>query len=127
MNLSRKRLSLGKTGEQIAASFLRKKGYRILQSNYRTSRGEIDIVAGKKDVLIFVEVKTRNSNFLDSPLAAVTVKKQRQISMVAQEYLSSKSLFDMEARFDVIAIQLKDPGSPHIEHIVNAFDLRYGY
>jgi putative endonuclease len=126
VNLSLKRLTLGKSGEQIASRFLRKKGYRILEMNYRTSRGEIDIIARNGQVLIFTEVKTRNSDFLESPLAAVTIKKQRQISMVAQEYLTINDLFDSEARFDVIAIELREGRQPHIEHIENAFDLSYG-
>lgn len=110
----------------MASRFLRKKGYRILEENYRTSRGEIDIIASKGQTVVFTEVKTRKSDFLESPLVAVTLKKQRQISMVAQEYLSSKDLFDSDARFDVIAIELKDGTRPHIEHIENAFDLSYG-
>lgn len=124
--MSLKRLSLGKSGEQLASRFLRKKGYSILEMNYRTSRGEIDIIARIGKVLIFTEVKTRKSDFLESPLAAVTSKKQRQISMVAQEYLNNNNLFDTEARFDVIAIELKYGGRTHIEHIENAFDLSYG-
>ncbi len=111
----------------MAARFLRKKGYRILETNFRTSRGEIDIIASINHVLVFIEVKTRNSSFLDSPLAAVTVKKQRQISMVAQEYLGSNNLFENEARFDVIAVEMLDDAAPRIEHIENAFDLSYGY
>lgn len=97
-----------------------------MEMNYRTGRGEIDIIARIGDVLVFAEVKSRKSDFLDSPLAAVTFKKQRQISMVAQEYLNSNNLFDSEARFDVIAIELKDRRHPYIEHIENAFDLSYG-
>ena len=121
-----KRLTLGKSGEQMAARFLRTKGYRIMEMNYRTSRGEIDIIASIAQILVFIEVKTRKSDFLDSPLAAVTQKKQRQISMVAQEYLNNNNLFDSEARFDVIAIDLMDKRRPQIEHIENAFDLSYG-
>lgn len=124
--MSLKRLTLGKSGEQMAIRFLRKKRYRVLEINYRTSRGEIDIIARIGHVLVFIEVKTRKSDFLESPLTAVTIKKQRQISMVAQEYLSSNNLFDSEARFDVIAIELKDGVPPHIEHIENAFELSYG-
>jgi putative endonuclease len=127
VNLSFKRLNLGKSGEQMAVRFLRKKGYRILEMNYRSGRGEIDIIARLGKILVFTEVKTRKSDFLESPLAAVTIKKQRQISMVAQEYLNSNNLFDSEARFDVIAIDLKDVSQPHIQHIENAFDLSYGY
>ncbi len=125
--MSFKRLSLGKSGEQLAARFLTKKGLRIAETNFRTRRGEIDIIAYDKKVLVFVEVKTRKTGFIDSPLNAVTPGKQRQISMVAQEYLAANNLFDTEARFDVIGVNFKEDGQTQIEHIENAFDLSYGW
>lgn len=124
--MSHKRLSLGSSGEQLAKKYLRKKGYRILEQNFRTRSGEIDIIARIGETLVFTEVKTRKSGFLESPLSAVTPKKQHQISKVALEYLSSNDLFEMDARFDVIAVEVRTLRSPLIEHIENAFDLRYG-
>lgn len=125
--MSFKRLKLGKTGEEIAATFLSDKGYKIISKNYRTKAGEIDIIARIKTVLVFVEVKTRKSSFLESPLAAVTKKKQTQISMVAQQYLQKYKLFDREARFDVISIFVDTSRNITIDHIKNAFDLSYGF
>ncbi len=124
--MSHKRLDLGRSGEQIAAKYLRKKGFRILEQNYRTRAGEIDIIAKIGEVIVFTEVKTRKGKFLDSPLAAVTIQKQRQISKVALEYLKNEDLFDMDGRFDVIAVEVRPLRPPHIEHIEYAFDLRYG-
>lgn len=124
--MSSKGITLGKSGEDLAIRFLRKKGYTILQSNYRTRCGEIDIIARDKAILVFVEVKTRKGTSFGSPFSAVTTKKQRHISMVAQEYLSKNNFFDEEARFDVIAVLLKSQGLPQIDHIENAFELCYG-
>jgi putative endonuclease len=125
--LSDKRISLGKQGEAIALQYLSSKGYHIVATNYRTRCGEIDIIAAYREALIFIEVKTRKSRFLDSPLAAVTEKKQRSISIVAQEYLSRNKKFNSDARFDVIAIHIGNFGKKSIEHIENAFDLCYGH
>lgn len=125
--MSLKRLKLGKIGEDLATRFLNNKGYKIISRNYRTKCGEIDIIGADNNTLVFIEVKTRKSNFLESPFAAVTEHKQNQISKVAQEYLSKNNLFDKEARFDVIAIVVNDSDIPQIEHLENAFDLSYGF
>lgn len=124
--MSHNRRILGQSGESAAVDFLRRQGYTILETNFTTKSGEIDIVAAIDDILVFTEVKTRKSTFLASPLSAVTSKKQRQISKVALGYLKLHKLFDNDARFDVIAIQLQRSGPPRIEHIENAFDLNYG-
>ncbi|MFN2353072.1 MAG: YraN family protein [Desulfopila sp.] len=124
--MSHNRRILGQGGESTAVDFLRRQGYTILETNFTTKNGEIDIVAAIDDILVFTEVKTRKSTFLGSPLAAVTSKKQRQISKVALGYLKLHKLFDNDARFDVIAVQLQPSGPPRIEHIENAFDLNYG-
>lgn len=120
-------MALGKTGEDQACRFLRKKGYSIVQTNYRTRCGEIDIIAKQGPILVFIEVKTRRSTSFGSPLLAVTAKKQRQISMVAQEYLSKNKLFESDARFDVVGMRIDAAERVEIEHIENAFDLSYGH
>ncbi len=114
--------TIGAQGEDIAARFLLSKKYEILDRNYRCRHGEIDIIARRKNVLIFVEVKTRRSSAFGSPLEAVSLKKQRSISAVAQAYLQHSRLSGSAARFDVIAILLGS-GAPEIEHIENAFEL----
>ncbi len=125
--MSLNRLKLGNDGEDLASTFLLSKGYKIITRNYRTKNGEIDIIAVNNEVLVFIEVKTRKSKFLESPFAAVTKRKQQQISRVAQEYLSKNKLFDKDARFDVISISIDNAHPPEIEHLENAFDLCYGF
>lgn len=117
----------GNRGEDIAASFLLKCGYRILERNFRCKGGEVDIVARdpKDDCLVFVEVKTRRDLSYGVPQLAVNPFKQRQISKAALTWLSSKRLHDNNGRFDVIAILLDNKGHHTIEHIVNAFELCY--
>lgn len=119
--------STGSRGEEIAASFLDQRGYRILERNFRCKGGELDIVArapGERS-LVFVEVKTRRDRSYGPPQLAVTPFKQRQISKAALTWLSRNHLHDSQARFDVIAILLEDGGHHSIEHIVNAFELAY--
>jgi len=115
---------LGKQGEEIAIRFLKKKGYRILLRNYVCKMGEMDIIAREKDTLVFVEVKTRTSTEFGPPQLAVNSRKQRQLSKVALNYLNEKRLKDVKARFDVVAILLRQKGE-EIELIKDAFDLQY--
>lgn len=119
------RKQIGRRGEELAVSFLRKKGYKVLERNYRTRTGEIDIVARHKGCLVFVEVKSRRSGRFGNPKFAVTAHKQRKISMVALEYLKKHHAMGKPARFDVVAIQSADAGET-IEIVPNAFELAYG-
>jgi putative endonuclease len=121
--LSEKRGLLGQIGEEMAAAFLKRAGYKILVRNYRQKCGEIDIIAEENGTLVFVEVKTRNNMSFGPPFAAVTEKKQRQISRVAQDYLARHKLFDRPARFDVVSILMDRDRPPVIELLPNAFDL----
>ncbi len=121
------RRQFGKESEEMAARYLKKKGYRILEQNYRTALGEIDIIARDKRTIVFVEVKARRSFSFGSPKAAITPKKQRKISMVALSYLKAAGLERASARFDVVAINAYAPeGGPEIEIVKNAFELAYG-
>lgn len=122
-----KRAILGRTGEAVAASFLQKKGYRILERNYRNHFGEIDIVARDGDALVFIEVKTRKNTVFSLPTEAVTHKKQRQICRTALAYLEQHKQNEHIARFDVIGILLPDTGIAQIELICDAFELCAGY
>ena len=112
----------GSRGEELAAGFLRRKKYTIVQRNYRCCHGEIDIIARRKKILVFIEVKTRRSYAFGSPLEAVSLKKQHAISAVAQEYLQKTRQTSSPARFDVIAVHLNSDDA-QIEHIENAFEL----
>ena len=120
------RQNLGQSGEDIAAEFLSKNGYAILTRNYRCRYGEIDVIAKLRDVLVFIEVKTRTGDAYGSPAAAVTHRKQRQISKTAQYYLAERNLFDAPARFDVVCIAIDTDQQARIEILPNAFDLCEG-
>jgi putative endonuclease len=122
--MTQDRLSLGKKGEELAISKLKALKYRILERNFKCRLGEIDIIARDKSTLVFIEVKTRATKDFGGPAAAVHERKQRQLSKVALVYLTQKKLFDVPARFDVVAVELTPP-SPNIEVIRNAFDLCY--
>jgi putative endonuclease len=122
--LSDKRGTLGRIGEDLAAAYLQKAGYKILARNYRQKCGEIDIIAQDRGILVFIEVKTRTTLSFGPPFAAVTEKKQKQIGKVAQDYLCRNGLFNRPARFDVVSILIKDGRKPNIDLLVDAFDLR---
>ena len=117
--------SLGGVGESIAVTFLKGQGFKIVECNFRSVCGEIDIVARDGRVIVFVEVKCRKNDIYGPPQLAVTPFKQPQISKAALVWLSRKKLYDAEARFDVVAIRLHEHDLPDIEHIRNAFDLAY--
>lgn len=114
----------GEKGESQAVRYLKKNGYKILEQNYRTPLGEIDIIAKEKDTIVFVEVKSRKSIRFGSPKWAVTAKKQRKISMVALYYLKTKKQTDAKARFDVVSV-ISNQDNPQIDVIKNAFELAY--
>lgn len=108
-------------GEQAAADYLRKSGYLILARKYRGKTGEIDIIAKIKDVIVFVEVKTRRSRVFGLPAEAVTYCKQRKILQTALCYLKQTGNNDAACRFDVLEILLSPQGRLEYNHIINAF------
>ena len=113
----------GANSESIAAKYLAETlGYKILEKNFRTKTGEIDIIAKDGDTLVFVEVKARRSASYGNPKYAVTFRKQKKISMAALYYLKTRKLINAKARFDVAAITFSQE-LPEIEIIKNAFEL----
>ncbi|NOZ25547.1 MAG: YraN family protein [Nitrospirae bacterium] len=110
----------GKEGESLALGYLKKKGYRIIATNYRTPMGEIDIVAKDGDTIVFVEVKTRRSLSHGHPLEAVTMRKQQRLRRLALYYLKANRMSDVHGRFDVIGVYMRD-GACRIQHVVDAF------
>ena len=122
MILKKAKLIFGKEGERIAEIFLRKKGYKLVERNYRCAAGELDLIMLDRRVIVFVEVKTRRGIRYGTPLEAVEVWKLKKMIYAAQFFLSAKRLSHREARFDVIGISW--PGAqPSVEHIENAFEL----
>ena len=112
----------GKNAETVAARALKKNGYRILEKNFKTREGEIDIIAMDGDALVFVEVKARASGTAGSPKEAVTWQKQKRISKAAQYYLKTQKAETARSRFDVVAITYSGASEPSIEIIRNAFE-----
>lgn len=110
----------GIKGELIAASFLLKKGYEILHTNWKAGNKEIDIIALKDDIVVFVEVKTRNSFDFGYPEEAVTAKKQEHIKAVALAFCETDSRYQ-NIRFDVISILMNGSFARQIVHLEDAF------
>ncbi len=114
----------GDAGETIAAEYLKGIGYEIIDRNYRTELGEIDIIAADEGYLIFVEVKTRLNENHGYGADAVNFRKRRKINEVASQYIKKFRLYNQAVRFDIIEVYTEDK---RVEHIKNAFDsyLRY--
>jgi putative endonuclease len=110
----------GSWGEDTAAKYLVDKGYEIKDRNVRTKYGEIDILAQQGGVLVFVEVKTRNSTAFGFPEESVTQLKQQHLQDAAQEYLQLHPEQTGEWRIDVISVLRISSNEPEIAHIENA-------
>lgn len=115
-------MNIGKEGEKTAEIFLKRKGFRIIETNFSCNFGEIDIIAKRKDVMHFIEVKTRSSRNYGSPIEAVTPYKVRHIVKTVQFYILIKQLEGMEVSLDVIEIEVVE-GRKYINHIENAIIL----
>lgn len=113
---------LGSEGENLAAAFLKKKGYRILARNYKTLIGEIDIIAKDGETTVFVEVKTRRSDMFGHPFESVNSRKRQKLKNLALFYLK-KGGEELPVRFDVLSIVYADGGQRIIEHIKDAFEV----
>jgi putative endonuclease len=114
------RRQLGDQGEDLAAAALKKQGYKILERNYVTPLGEIDLIARQGETVVVVEVKTRKSTRFGSPQEAVSTTKQARLRRLAEYYLKAKRLTGSPVRFDVVAITLAG-GEPRVEIIQDAF------
>lgn len=120
--MSNERINLGKKGEDRSIEFLKGQGYKIMERNYRCSLGEIDIVAKDKNVLCFVEVKTRKTEEYGLPEEAIDWHKQRKLTKVALTYLKEKKIYKQDLRFDVVSVY-----PDHIELIKDAFIVKADY
>ena|SRR5690606_5228645 len=113
-------IELGIIGEEIAAQYLLRNGYKILRRNFFFDKAEIDIIAQKEEnTIVMVEVKTRNSAYFGDPQEFVTKNKIKLLVKAANEYIVSNEL-DVEVRFDIIAV-LKNQKMEKLEHFENAF------
>ena len=112
---------LGKEGDDWAAQFLVKQGYRILERNYRTRNGEIDLVTLHEGTVVFVEVKTRTSDAFGAPDLVVNAQKQGRMIKASLGYIKYKKLHQVPCRFDVVAISFS--AAQPVELIKNAFEM----
>ena len=104
--MTKERQKLGREGEELARRFLLSKGYKIVKRNFRTTFGEIDLIAYQKKVLAFIEVRTKTSSNFGTPEESISLGKKKKISRVASFYLKAKRLKENEidCRFDVVCI-----------------------
>jgi len=120
----------GKLGERAAKKHLRKRGLKFLAANFRSERGEIDLVFRDHDCLVFVEVKTRSSEDWVRPAAAVNARKRRLLSRTALDYLKLLDNPPVKIRFDIVEVLLQDGKVREIRHLPNTFAMsapyRYG-
>jgi putative endonuclease len=116
-----KRRDTGILGEKLAGEFLEKRGYRILETNYRCPEGEIDIVALHGDTLVFIEVRTRKSLDFGSPEESITPLKMSRLKILAAQYCQTHDNLPASQRIDFVAVRLKKNGQlANIELIENA-------
>ncbi|MDP3880168.1 MAG: YraN family protein [Dehalococcoidales bacterium] len=116
-----KRRNTGILGEKLAGAFLEKRGYHVLETNYRCPHGEIDIVARQKDFLVFIEVRTKTSLGMGSPEESITPAKQAKMRATAFHYWQTHDNLPQLWRIDFVAVELDRQGKPsRIEIIENA-------
>lgn len=123
-------LRRGELGERAAKNYLQKQGLKFLARNFRSSRGEIDLVFRDDDCLVFVEVKSRSSEDWTRPAAAVNARKRRLLSQTALDYLRLLKNPPVKIRFDIVEVLLADGAVREIRHLPNTFAMskpyRYG-
>lgn len=117
------RRMFGQEGESAAEQYLRRKGYRILARNLRSSVGELDLVAEEGQVLVFVEVKARRTDAFGGAIYAVHQRKQEKVIQLAAQYLARHHIKDRLCRFDVVLLQGDETAPTQVEHIQNAFEV----
>ncbi|MEK7357670.1 MAG: YraN family protein [Bdellovibrionota bacterium] len=117
----RREKPLGQRGEDLAARYLRRNGYTILDRNVKLGRYELDIIARDGDTIAFVEVKTRLPSDIATPEDSITTKKRKHLTGAARIYMQRNPAPDTYYRFDVVAITIPPTGKPEIKLYKNAF------
>jgi putative endonuclease len=120
-------LRRGELGEQAAKKHLQRLGLKFLTANFRSDRGEIDLIFRESDCLVFVEVKTRSSESWTRPAAAVNARKRRLLSQTALDYLSLLKDPRIKIRFDIVEVLLADGEVREVRHLPNSFHLSPPY
>jgi putative endonuclease len=123
-------LRLGALGESAAKKFLQQRGLKFLTANFRSPRGEMDLIFRDGDCLVFVEVKARSSEDWTRPAAAVNAARRRRLSQCALDYLRLAKNPEVKIRFDIVEVLLAGGGVREIRHLPNTFAMarpfRYG-
>ena len=120
------RQEIGKLGENLARTFLKKRGYRIRETNFRCREGEIDIIAQQGDYLVFVEVRAKSSLDFGTPEESITPSKKEKLIATALTYINTHQKLPALWRIDVVALELNDKGkAKRIELIENAIEQHY--
>lgn len=112
---------LGSRGEVLAWNFLRKNGYTLVEKNFRTRFGEIDVVTKRGEYWVFVEIKTRRNANFGFPEEAVDRKKQRRLTSAAEAFLEKRHLGDPPVRFDVLTVTWDGVREPQFLIVEDAF------
>lgn len=119
-------LRRGELGEHAAKKHLQKLGLKFLTANFRSERGEIDLIFRDEDCLVFVEVKTRSSEEWTRPAAAVDARKKRLLSQTALDYLRLLKNPQVKIRFDIVEVLLRDGEVREVRHLPNTFPMSRG-
>ena len=112
---------LGKRGEALAWNFLKREGYTLLEKNFRTRFGEVDVIAEKKGTVVFLEIKTRTNDRFGLPAEAVDRRKREKLSRAAEAFLQARRLENRPARFDILSILWDGRSGPRFSLIEDAF------
>ena len=120
-------LRRGNLGERAAKKYLQKQGLKFLTANFRSSRGEIDLIFRDQDCLVFVEVKTRSSEDWTRPAAAVNARKRRLLTKTAFDYLRLIQNPPIKIRFDIVEVLLSDGAVDEVRHLPNSFPMEAPY
>ncbi len=117
----------GELGERAAKKHLRRQGLKFLTANFRTPRGEIDLIFRDVDCLVFVEVKTRSSEEWVRPAAAVNAERRRRLTRAALDYLRLLQNPPVKVRFDIVEVLLQDSAVREVRHLPNTFAMERPY
>lgn len=122
-----KRIKTGKLGETLALRYLKRSGYRIIEKNFKTKQGEIDIIGEDNGCISFIEVRSSDSDAFGKPEYSIDIRKQKRIAKAALMYIKQKHLEGSDCRFDVVCIEDTNSPFPKINLIKNAFELDNWY
>ncbi len=126
-NQKPRHLRHGELGERAAKRHLQRQGLKFLTANFRSPRGEIDLICRDQDCLVFVEVKTRSSEEWGRPAAAVNAERRRRLTRAALDYLRLLKNPPVKLRFDIVEVLLQDSAVREVRHLPNTFPMERPY